>query len=132
LVQEITASSMEQSTGASQINSAIMQLNSVTQKNSAASEEMSSTAEELASQAEQLRDTISFFKTESENSIASNQRRIQHSSNSFRSAHTTGNRLQVKNTVPKHVASNFKPFHGKNDEEGIDLNGMSDNHYEKF
>jgi methyl-accepting chemotaxis protein len=64
LVQEITASSLEQNSGAAQINNAIMQLNAITQKNSAASEEMSSSAEELASQAEQLSETISFFKTE--------------------------------------------------------------------
>ncbi|HEY4789524.1 MAG TPA: methyl-accepting chemotaxis protein, partial [Bacteroidales bacterium] len=132
LVQEITASSLEQNSGATQINNAIMQLNAVTQKNSAASEEMSSSAEELASQAEQLNDTISFFKTESDNTMASNQSRIQQSSNSFRSAGTTGNRLLVKNTVLKHAVSNLKPIHGKNDEQGIDLNGMSDNHYEKF
>jgi methyl-accepting chemotaxis protein len=63
LVQEIAAASLEQNSGANQVNNAIMQLNSVTQKNAAASEEMSSSAEELASQAEQLRDTISFYKT---------------------------------------------------------------------
>jgi methyl-accepting chemotaxis protein len=62
LVQEITASSNEQNSGAEQINSAIQQLNQVIQQNSSASEEMASTAEELASQAEQLQDIISFFK----------------------------------------------------------------------
>jgi methyl-accepting chemotaxis protein len=64
LVQEITAASYEQNSGAVQINNAINQLNAVTQRNSAASEEMSSSAEELASQAEQLNDVIAFFKTE--------------------------------------------------------------------
>lgn len=64
LVQEITASSNEQNSGAEQINSAIQQLNQVIQQNASASEEMASTAEELMSQAEQLQDTISFFKLE--------------------------------------------------------------------
>jgi methyl-accepting chemotaxis protein len=64
LVQEISASSNEQNTGAEQINSAIQQLNQVIQQNASASEEMASTAEELSSQAEQLQDTISFFKVE--------------------------------------------------------------------
>jgi methyl-accepting chemotaxis protein len=63
LVQEIAAASLEQNSGANQINNAIMQLNAVTQKNAAAAEEMSSSSEELASQAEQLRKLISFFKT---------------------------------------------------------------------
>jgi methyl-accepting chemotaxis protein len=64
LVQEIAAASMEQNSGANQVNNAIMQLNAVTQKNAAAAEEMSSSAEELASQAEQLQEIIAFFKTE--------------------------------------------------------------------
>ncbi len=64
LVQEISAASKEQTTGADQINSAIQQLNQVIQQNAGGAEEMSSTAEELSSQAEQLQSTISFFKVE--------------------------------------------------------------------
>ncbi|MCM0082434.1 CHASE3 domain-containing protein [Geomonas sp. Red32] len=62
LVQEISAASREQDTGAGQINRAIQQLDQVIQQNAGAAEEMSSTAEELSSQAEQLQSTISFFK----------------------------------------------------------------------
>ncbi len=62
LVQEISAASKEQDTGAEQVNQAIMQLDQVIQQNASASEEMASTAEELSSQAEQLQDTIAFFK----------------------------------------------------------------------
>ncbi|HEY6012066.1 MAG TPA: methyl-accepting chemotaxis protein [Nitrospirota bacterium] len=64
LVQEISAASKEQTSGADQINSAIQQLNQVIQQNAGAAEEMSSTAEELSSQAEQLQSTISFFKVD--------------------------------------------------------------------
>ncbi|QXE87683.1 MCP four helix bundle domain-containing protein [Geomonas nitrogeniifigens] len=62
LVQEITAASREQDTGAEQINKAIQQLDQVIQQNASAAEEMSATAEELASQSEQLQHTISFFR----------------------------------------------------------------------
>jgi methyl-accepting chemotaxis protein len=62
LVQEISAASNEQNTGAEQVNTAIQQLDQVIQQNASASEEMASTAEELSSQAEQLLDVISFFK----------------------------------------------------------------------
>ncbi|MBF0606951.1 MAG: HAMP domain-containing protein [Magnetococcales bacterium] len=62
LVQEISASSAEQSTGAQQVNKAIQQLDQVIQQNASASEEMSSTAVELANQADQLQRVISFFK----------------------------------------------------------------------
>ena len=69
LVQEISAASLEQNSGANQVNNAIMQLNAVTQKNAAAAEEMSSSAEELASQAEQLKELISFYKTEHKDAV---------------------------------------------------------------
>jgi methyl-accepting chemotaxis protein len=62
LVQEISASSREQDSGAEQINKAMQQLDQVIQQNASAAEEMSSTAEELSSQAEQLQNSISFFK----------------------------------------------------------------------
>mgnify|MGYP001019041827 CR=1 FL=1 len=62
LVQEIAASSIEQNSGAEQINKAITQLDQVVQQNASASEEMASTSEELSSQAEQLQSTIEFFQ----------------------------------------------------------------------
>ena len=65
LVQEISAASKEQDTGAEQINKAIQQLDQVIQQNAAAAEEMASTAEELSSQADQLINTIGFFKLDS-------------------------------------------------------------------
>jgi len=61
LVQEISASSKEQDSGAEQITKAIQQLDTIIQQNASASEEMASTSEELSGQAEQLRDAISFF-----------------------------------------------------------------------
>jgi methyl-accepting chemotaxis protein len=70
LVQEISASSREQSSGADQINMSIQQLNQVVQQNAGAAEEMASTAEELASQADQLQSTISFFKVDGLDRIA--------------------------------------------------------------
>ncbi len=64
LVEEISASSLEQNLGAGQINNALHQLNQVTQQNAATSEEMAASAEELSSQADQLKETISFFRLE--------------------------------------------------------------------
>ena len=62
LVQEITAASLEQNNGVSQVNSAIQQLNNVTQQNAAASEELATSAEEMSSQADHLKNIVSFFK----------------------------------------------------------------------
>ena len=62
LVQEISAASREQTSGAAQINQAIQQLDQVVQQNASSAEEVSSTSQELASQAQQLQSTMSFFR----------------------------------------------------------------------
>lgn len=62
LIQEITASSIEQTSGIKEINGAIDQLNSSTQHNASLSEELASNSEELNCQAHQLRKVISYFK----------------------------------------------------------------------
>jgi methyl-accepting chemotaxis protein len=63
LVQEITAASKEQDTGAEQINKALQQLEQVIQQNASAAEEMASTTEELTGQSDQLVSALSFFHT---------------------------------------------------------------------
>ena len=63
LVQEITAASKEQDTGAEQINKALQQLEQVIQQNASAAEEMASTTEELTGQSEQLVSALGFFQT---------------------------------------------------------------------
>ncbi len=62
LVQEITAASEEQSSGATQINTAMNQLNQITQQNASSTEELAATAEEMSGQAENLQQLMSFFK----------------------------------------------------------------------
>jgi methyl-accepting chemotaxis protein len=64
LVQEISAASKEQDTGAEQINKALQQLEKVIQQNASASEEMASTTEELSGQSEQLVSALAFFQTD--------------------------------------------------------------------
>jgi methyl-accepting chemotaxis protein len=63
LVQEITAASKEQDTGAEQINTALQQLEKVIQQNASASEELAATTEQLTAQSEQLVSTLTFFRT---------------------------------------------------------------------
>lgn len=62
LVQEISATSLEQNSGIGQISQAIQQLSSVVQSNSALSEELASSSEEVSAQAKLLQETISYFK----------------------------------------------------------------------
>jgi methyl-accepting chemotaxis protein len=78
LVQEISAASKEQTSGADQINASIQQLNHVIQQNAGAAEEMSSTAEELASQAGQLQSAVAFFKVNDADAQASHKIKMTH------------------------------------------------------
>ncbi|WP_111444428.1 methyl-accepting chemotaxis protein [Breznakibacter xylanolyticus] len=64
MVDEIAASSLQQQSGAEQINVAVNQLSSIIQQNSASAEEMAATSEELTQQAEELSKLIGFFKTD--------------------------------------------------------------------
>lgn len=70
LVQEISAASNEQSSGAQQVNQAIMQLDRVVQQNASVSEESASMAEELSSQSAQLLSAIEYFKIETDDAGA--------------------------------------------------------------
>jgi len=66
LIQEISASSEEQSSGVGQIASAMQQLDKVTQNNASGSEELAATAEELQAQSESLVQTVRFFRLRTE------------------------------------------------------------------
>ncbi len=60
-MQEITAASIEQETGVSQVAVAMEHLDKVSQHGAASAEELSATAEELQAQAELLKESIAFF-----------------------------------------------------------------------
>ncbi len=70
LVQEISAASKEQDTGAEQINKALQQLEQVIQQNASAAEEMASTTEELSAQSEQLVSALGFFRTKGDGGVS--------------------------------------------------------------
>ncbi len=99
LVQEISAASNEQNSGAEQINSAIMQLDKVVQQNAAASEESASMAEELSSQSEQLQEAIGYFKIDRATAPADQQQNQINRTNQ-RMATTKTVEVSVKKTVP--------------------------------
>lgn len=62
LVNEIAASSSEQSSGAAQINTALQQLNHVTQANAVSSEELAANSKDLENMSQKLIEIIDFFK----------------------------------------------------------------------
>lgn len=62
LVKEISAASIEQKTGAEQINLAMQNLNVITQENASSSDELTNSSVQLSALAESLRAAVSFFK----------------------------------------------------------------------
>ena len=64
LISEISAASVEQSGGISQIGNAVNQLDQVTQQNAALVEESAAAAESLKHQAATLADLVSVFRIE--------------------------------------------------------------------
>jgi methyl-accepting chemotaxis protein len=63
VMTEISAASIEQSSGIAQVNRAISQIDEVTQQNAALVEEAAASAESLEDQAQKLLVTVSHFKT---------------------------------------------------------------------
>jgi methyl-accepting chemotaxis protein len=117
LVQEISAASIEQNTGAEQVNKAIQQLSQVIQENAAVSEEMATSSEELASQADYLRETISFFKIDHHQQSYSQRSKTKiqfpsHSGSTFGKAGTTkGVAIDLATgTAGDQLDANFEKF----------------------
>ncbi len=99
LVQEITAASAEQNTGAEQVNKAIQQLDQVIQQNAGAAEQMSSMAEELSGQAEQLQTSISFFKLKDQ--AGSDQRPAVKARNTVKHIAVKAKEMGVRESSPR-------------------------------
>jgi methyl-accepting chemotaxis protein len=124
LVQEITAASIEQNSGANQINNAINQLNQVTQQNAAAAEEMSTSSEELSGQAEQLRELVGFFRVKGGGKTTTGFQ--QHS---YQSHKPHGNKYVAAKSHKEATSQMPAKTKGVN----IDLHsGVSDSDYERF
>ncbi|MCF8364159.1 MAG: MCP four helix bundle domain-containing protein [Bacteroidales bacterium] len=102
LVQEITASSLEQNSGAEQVNDSIQQFNNVIQQNAAAAEEMATNAEELANQAEYLTEMTSYFQTGEKSGIT---RAKKYEQKKYKKAElpAANKSLQIKSNMRKGV-----------------------------
>lgn len=62
LIKEISAASIEQKTGAEQINMAMQNLNVITQENASSSDELTNSSSQLNMLASSLKQAVSFFK----------------------------------------------------------------------
>jgi methyl-accepting chemotaxis protein len=124
LVQEISAASKEQDTGAEQINKAIQQLDQVIQQNASAAEEMASTAEELSGQADGLISTIAFFKLDTAD--VRTQQKLQLPHTATKATDKPKAKQLVSHSVPHKKAVNESGF-------GMELGSdKMDSEFEKF
>ena len=125
LIQEISAASIEQSSGTEQINQAMQQLDTVIQQNASASEEMAATAEELSAQAESLQEYIATL-------ISSDRRQT----NGGRKAHGRGNgRVKIAHLGSGKKVAGVVPA-GKQIGVKLDMAGNGgdelDEHFEEY
>ncbi|MDP2690320.1 MAG: methyl-accepting chemotaxis protein, partial [Deltaproteobacteria bacterium] len=120
LVQEITAASGEQNSGADQINRALQQLDQVIQQNASGAEELASTSEELSSQAENLQRTIAFFRL-ADQGLASNVAHLRpvkpvaKKQSRVKVAHITKEAAPVKAAVNSGISLDMGSGAGKDD-----------------
>jgi methyl-accepting chemotaxis protein len=127
LVQEISASSLEQSAGADQVNNAIQQLNQVTQQNASASEELATSAEELTGQAGQLKEIVGFFKLNDIKLDTGNKNMVDHHSVQ-----------KVEKDVHLFAGNGNGNGNGKKEDKGVELKlynkekGHDEDGYENF
>lgn len=73
LIKEIAAASMEQKTGADQINLAMQQLNMITQENASSSDELTQSSEQLSVLAQNLQEAVGYFNIGIEEQKQKNQ-----------------------------------------------------------
>ncbi|MBF0183403.1 MAG: methyl-accepting chemotaxis protein [Magnetococcales bacterium] len=132
LVQEISASSSEQSQGASQINQAIQQLDQVIQQNAGASEEMAATAEELSAQAETMQQAVSFFKTGQQSSRRSAPKAAARRPTPSRHGSESPLPAKQKKAIVASKAVTLAPTAKKGGGAVLDMGAADDNEFEKF
>lgn len=115
LVGQISSASIEQNSGADQINAAIQNLNNVVQQNAAVAEEIAASSEELNNQANVLSDAITFF------TIADDHRHF--GSNENEDIETDNLKEEVVNTTASDAGINIDLGDGSD---------VRDSEFEKF
>ncbi len=138
LVQEVAAASIEQRSGAEQINNAIQQLNIVVQQNAASSEEMASSAEELNSQAEQLNEIISYFKIDDTNATRSKTRSgnasVFHAHQKEKVAHISKHSSKGSQNIVTETTATSNAIKSNTEKvaKSWTINGLNDSEFENF
>ena len=112
LIKEISAASLEQKTGAEQINMAMQQLILITQENASSSDELTQSAEQLAVLADKLKESVSFFVIGDEGELkhkVNSNREVKRKESSQQTQRNNGRPSQKeKNIYPKDSLINLE------------------------
>lgn len=128
LVKEISAASIEQTSGIGQVNYAIQQLNSITQQSAASSEEIASSASELSYNAKDLDNVISFFKTKNHNSTSQKKK----GKKKGKKSKSEESKFELKDDTKKTEEGGIQKKEGVNFDLNKDIIISDDSHYEAF
>lgn len=132
LVQEITAASKEQNSGAEQVNNALQELNNVVQRNASSSEEIAHNADDLSKKGIDLKEAIAFFKID-EAAIHKGIEKTKHSSGTSK----TGPAIEKPKDQSKEESNEAQePEDDGSSNAGIEIklddNEGYDDEYERF
>jgi methyl-accepting chemotaxis protein len=129
LIKEISAASLEQKTGAEQINLAMQQLNMITQENASSSDILTQSSNQLAILAENMQQAVGIFKVD-ENDKSEKTKKTQITSTSA-SSKPNQDIVQRSNTNKHRVKTTPKQPDSSSDLSGLGKEFDLDN-YEKF
>ncbi|OEJ15162.1 chemotaxis protein [Brachyspira hampsonii] len=105
IMQDISATAMEQQTGVDQVNKAVAQMDTVTQNNASLVQESADTSESLLAQANALKDTVSFFKLSDDDLMKGNTVKVKKEpKQEIKIENTKKQDFSKKETIKKDIA----------------------------
>ncbi len=132
LIKEISAASVEQKTGAEQINMAMQNLNVITQENASAADELTNNSVQLNDLAASLKSVVSFFKLDEASVAAAEQANTNHVRVEVKSETEPEEKANIKVEMPKRNEEHASPKGATINLGNISSKEYDIDNYEKF
>lgn len=114
IMQDISATAVEQQTGVDQVNKAVSEMDMVTQQNAALVEESTAASEALLSQAEELLRAIKYFKLKKESDSSESVSKTQNKQSGKQTPAQSIKKTEVKSPLQNTKKSEVKSYHEEN------------------